>query len=88
MTWHQHLVQYIWTTSRQKFVAPSDLQQQQLPSPLSPSSLNTDFVCFRGCLTTLMCTPFEPREDWRVAAVKFRGTIYLHKEETRLELFA
>ena len=30
-----------------------------------------------------MCSPFEPREDWRVTAVKFRGTIYLHKEETR-----
>jgi len=46
------------------------------------NSLNTDFVCFRGLLTQLMCTPYENREGWRVLAVRHRGTIYLHKDET------
>ena len=29
-----------------------------------------------------MCTPYENREGWRVLAVRHRGTVYLHKDET------
>lgn len=45
-------------------------------------SLHTDFVCYRGLLTKLACTPYENREDWLVAATKFRGTVYLYAFDT------
>lgn len=45
-------------------------------------SLSTDFVCFRGLLTTLMCTPYERRDGWEFNAVKFKNTIYLCAVET------
>ena len=48
----------------------------------SLQSLSTDFVCFRGLLTTLMCTPYERREDWEFVAIKFKQTIYLCTIET------
>ena len=41
-----------------------------------------DFVCFRGLLTTLMCTPYERRDGWEFNAVKFKKTIYLCAVET------
>ena len=46
------------------------------------NTLSTDFVCFRGLLTTLMCTPYERREDWEFVAIKYKETIYLCKTET------
>ena len=46
------------------------------------STLTTDFVCFRGLLTTIMCTPYERREDWEFVALKYKETIYLCKQET------
>ena len=46
------------------------------------TNLSTDFVCFRGLLTTIMCTLFERREDWEFVALKHKGTIYLCKQET------
>ena len=46
------------------------------------TTLSTDFVCFRGLLTTIMCTPYERREDWEFVALKHKGTIYLCKQET------
>lgn len=44
--------------------------------------LSTDFVCFRGMLRMLMCTPYEYREPWIVTATKYKGTIYLWALET------
>lgn len=44
--------------------------------------LTADFVCFRGLLRQLMCTPYEYREPWIILATKFKGTIYLCAEET------
>jgi len=52
------------------------------PSP-SATPRNTDFVCYRGCLTTLASSPFEGRDGWTVTAVRWRGTIFINKEETR-----
>lgn len=49
-------------------------------SPLQ--TLSTDFVCFRGLLTTLMCTPYEKRKDWEFVALKYKETIYLCSIET------
>jgi len=52
------------------------------PSSVALETLSTDFVCFRGLLTTLMCTPYERRDGWEFNAVKFKKTIYLCAVET------
>lgn len=44
--------------------------------------ISMDFVCFRGLLRLLMCTPYEHRDPWIIRATKFKGTIYLCDEET------
>lgn len=44
--------------------------------------LEADFVCFRGLLRLIMCTPYEHREPWIILATKYKGTIYLCAEET------
>lgn len=46
------------------------------------NNLSADFVCFRGLLRLLMCTPYEFRDGWIVLATKYKGTIYLCAEET------
>lgn len=40
------------------------------------------FVCLRGLLTKICCTPYEKRDGWIVCAVKFQGTIYLSAVDT------
>lgn len=44
--------------------------------------MSADFVCFRGLLTVLMCTPYEKNEDWIICATKWKGTIFLCAKET------
>lgn len=46
------------------------------------SILSTDFVCFRGLLRLLMCTPYEFRDGWIILATKYKGIIYLCAEDT------
>jgi len=46
------------------------------------TSLHTDIVCFRGLLTTLLCTPYERREGWEVHVARWRGTMYIMQVET------
>lgn len=41
-----------------------------------------EFVCRRGLLKTLMCTPYEKNEGWKVAAALYDGTYYLREYET------
>ncbi|XP_067007859.1 decapping and exoribonuclease protein [Anabrus simplex] len=41
-----------------------------------------DFVCYRGLLTMIMCTPFEQREGWIILATKWKGMMYLCAKET------
>ena len=45
-------------------------------------SLHTDFITWRGLLTKIMCTPYETRESWQMAAVLHNGTIYIMEIET------
>eukprot|EP00095_Tigriopus_kingsejongensis_P002537 snap_masked-scaffold344_size201325-processed-gene-1.0 protein:Tk02537 transcript:snap_masked-scaffold344_size201325-processed-gene-1.0-mRNA-1 annotation:"protein dom3z" len=54
----------------------------ELAQRASEFSLNTDFVCYRGLLTCLMCTPYEAKDRWVISARKYKGTVYLLKEET------
>lgn len=44
--------------------------------------LSTDFVCWRGLLTRLMCLPYENKEDLMLGVIKFRGTYFLCEFET------
>lgn len=45
--------------------------------------LSSDFVCFRGLLRLIMCTPYERRDGWIILATKYKGTIYLCAHETQ-----
>lgn len=44
--------------------------------------LATNFVCFRGLLRLLMCSPYEYKDNWSILATKYRSTIYLCALET------
>ncbi|XP_055532419.1 decapping and exoribonuclease protein-like [Wyeomyia smithii] len=45
-------------------------------------SVPYDFVCFRGLLRMLMCTPYERDSGWIVLASRYKGTIYLCAKDT------
>ena len=45
-------------------------------------SLSTDFVCWRGLLTKLMCIPYENRDDLMLAVIKYRGTYFMCEFDT------
>ncbi|XP_063697940.1 decapping nuclease DXO homolog [Culicoides brevitarsis] len=44
--------------------------------------ISSEFVCFRGLLRLLMCTPFDNREHWIISAQRYKGNIYLCALET------
>ncbi|KAK7093405.1 decapping and exoribonuclease protein-like [Littorina saxatilis] len=66
--------------NKEKFMLQSD--KNQLDAKEGIDSLHTDFVCWRGLLTRLMCTPYENKDDWKIAVTKFRGTYFLCEFET------
>lgn len=45
-----------------------------------------DFVCWRGLLTKILCTPYENREDWKIAAARYKGCIYLCEYDTQQKI--
>ncbi|XP_075553495.1 decapping and exoribonuclease protein-like [Dermacentor variabilis] len=47
------------------------------PSSREAECPRTDFVCGRYTLATLLCTPFEEREAWRIAACRHRDIVYI-----------
>lgn len=49
--------------------------------------INCDFVCFRGLLRQIMCTPYDNNvsSSWIILATKFRGTIYLCARKTDIK---
>ncbi|KAF9581824.1 Dom-3 Z [Lunasporangiospora selenospora] len=48
-------------------------------NPSAPSSTKADFICYRGILTKIMCTPYEFKADWELRATRFNGTIYIEE---------
>ncbi|CAG5120107.1 unnamed protein product [Candidula unifasciata] len=73
--------------SRQKLETTSDSKTlkhgtEQADIPNVFDSLNTDFICWRGLLTRLLCIPYENREDLLVAVVRFRGTYFMCEFDT------
>ncbi|XP_040062864.2 decapping and exoribonuclease protein [Ixodes scapularis] len=45
-------------------------------------SLGVNFVCKRGLLSTLACTPYRKRDDWLFSATRYKNTLYLCKFES------
>lgn len=67
--------------------------RERSPSEIQPDVegrgskiLSCDFVCFRGLLRMVMCTPYEPKTNWIVLATRYRGTIYLCAKDTTQKL--
>lgn len=69
-----HLLEFIL---RNKQTLRQQASQQNRDKILSP-----DFVCFRGLLRLIMCTPYEQRDGWIILATKYKGTIYLCARDT------
>ncbi|KAG0413809.1 hypothetical protein HPB47_009021 [Ixodes persulcatus] len=44
--------------------------------------LGVNFVCKRGLLSTLACTPYRTRDDWLFSATRYKNTLYLCKFES------
>ncbi|XP_054922288.1 decapping and exoribonuclease protein-like [Dermacentor andersoni] len=47
------------------------------PSSQEAKSPRTDFICGRYTLATLLCTPFEEGEAWRIAACRHKDIVYI-----------
>lgn len=47
--------------------------------------LIAEFVCWRGLLRLLMCTPYEYRSDWSIVVTRFNGTFFLWKRDTDID---
>ncbi|KAG0244833.1 hypothetical protein BGX31_008510 [Mortierella sp. GBA43] len=43
------------------------------------SSTKADFVCYRGILTKIMCTPYSRNDPWELRATLYKGTIYIEE---------
>ncbi|KAI1309331.1 Dom-3 Z [Mortierella claussenii] len=41
-----------------------------------------DFVCYRGILTKIMCTPYTRNEPWELGATLYKGSIYIEEHVT------
>ncbi|XP_068674928.1 decapping and exoribonuclease protein-like [Montipora foliosa] len=78
----EHLLQ--WTNRhKEKFEiihSPTSERFAREKPPLP--SLHTDFITWRGHLTKIMCTPYEKRDSWQMAATLYNGTIYISEVET------
>ncbi|KAG0011361.1 Dom-3 Z, partial [Entomortierella chlamydospora] len=46
------------------------------------SMTRADFVCYRGILTKIMCTPYTRNEPWELGATLYKGTIYIEEHVT------
>ncbi|XP_032224638.2 decapping and exoribonuclease protein [Nematostella vectensis] len=80
-----HLLEWI-SAHREKFALPGEERVengQAADARPATKSLNTNFVTWRGHLTKLLCTPYETKEPWQMAATLFKGTIYLSEVETQ-----
>ncbi|KAG0333256.1 Dom-3 Z [Podila humilis] len=60
------------------------LQQQapQKPRVRQVSMTKADFICYRGILTKIMCTPYTRNEPWELGATLYKGSIYLEEHVT------
>ncbi|KAH3861118.1 decapping and exoribonuclease protein-like [Dreissena polymorpha] len=71
--------------NRDKFVlkASKELVADDISSN---RDLHTDFICWRGLLTKILCTPYENRDDWKIAVTRYNGTYYLCEYNTEAKI--
>ncbi|KAI7817367.1 RAI1 like PD-XK nuclease-domain-containing protein [Gamsiella multidivaricata] len=56
----------------------SDKEKKDEIKPTS-STTQADFICYRGVLTKIMCTPYARNEPWELGATLYRGSIYIEE---------
>ncbi|KAG0298529.1 Dom-3 Z [Linnemannia gamsii] len=54
-------------------------QQQQQQQQAAVSVTQADFICYRGLLTKIMCTPYARNEPWEMGATLYKGSIYIEE---------
>lgn len=69
-----------------EFIARNKRKLKRNPTETSNGVLAADFVCFRGLLRLIMCSPYEQRDPWIILATKYKGTIYLCAQETEKQI--
>lgn len=62
------------------------LNKAKVVETSTDSQVSTDFVCWRGLMTKILCTPYENREGWKIAAARYRNCIYLCEYDTHQKL--
>ncbi|XP_049540802.1 decapping nuclease DXO homolog [Anopheles darlingi] len=60
--------------------------ESELSGESRTARLRYDFVCFRGLLRLIACTPYDRNTGWIVQAIRYRGTIYLCERPTAEKL--
>ncbi|BFZ18016.1 hypothetical protein BsWGS_21055 [Bradybaena similaris] len=78
--------------NQQKFISRQNTQTVSNDKLLKPEvenkeidvfhSLNRDFVCWRGLMARLLRIPYENRDDFLVAVIRFRGTYFMCEIDT------
>ncbi|KAK6171101.1 hypothetical protein SNE40_019359 [Patella caerulea] len=71
-----------WVISEPRAFVSKPIVNEGSGHEIKLSSLSTDFVCWRGLLTKLLCSPYENRDGWMIAVILFRGTYFLCDFET------
>lgn len=74
-----HLLEFIIRNKRK-------LRKNQTEDSNRDGILLPEFICFRGLLRMIMCSPYEQRDSWTILATKYKGTIYLCAEETEKQI--
>uniref|UniRef100_A0A182K164 Decapping nuclease n=1 Tax=Anopheles christyi TaxID=43041 RepID=A0A182K164_9DIPT len=64
------------------FIRQTNPRELWIPNEKGQLRLKHNFVCFRGLLRLLSCTPYDWKTPWIVQAVRYRGTIYLCEKVT------
>ncbi|XP_006820314.1 decapping and exoribonuclease protein-like [Saccoglossus kowalevskii] len=68
--------------NREKFNLHKKPETKEEIHTQKDGNLHTDFITWRGHLTKILCTPYENREDWKMAVSLFNGTYYISEVET------
>ncbi|KAF8929471.1 hypothetical protein BGZ58_008926 [Dissophora ornata] len=55
------------------------VEQQKDGNPERPSTTKADFICYRGVITKIMCTPYTKNEPWELGATLYKGSIYIEE---------
>ncbi|KAG9070973.1 Dom-3 Z [Linnemannia hyalina] len=55
-----------------------DDKRQEQPQQTA-SMTQADFICYRGLLTKIMCTPYTRNEPWEMGATLYNGSIYIEE---------